>query len=100
MDKKTMFLAVLSTTSLIIGADLATRLYRAEIALQIAQQRVEVLEVQAQNSGQMLEIHDDWFNEYLESGKIQILDKAQKAEELGKHKASETKIDELKAEVF
>ena len=47
MDKKTMFLAVLSTTSIIIAGDLGTRLYHAEIALQIEQQRVEVLEVQA-----------------------------------------------------
>lgn len=47
MDKKTMFLAVLSTTSIIIAGDLATRLYHTERALEMEQQRVEVLEAQA-----------------------------------------------------
>ena len=47
MDKKTMFLAVLSTTSLIIGADLATQLHHTQRALETAEQRIEVLEVQA-----------------------------------------------------
>ena len=47
MDKKTMFLAVLSTTSIIICADLATRLHHAERALEIESARVEVLEAQA-----------------------------------------------------
>ena len=47
MDKKTMFLAVLATASVIIAGDLATRLHHTEIALQIAEQRIEVLEVQA-----------------------------------------------------
>lgn len=47
MDKKTAFLAALSTAGIIIAGDLATRLYHAEIALQIAEQRIEVLEVQA-----------------------------------------------------
>ena len=47
MDKKTMFLAVLSTISIIIGADLATQLHHTQRALEIAEQRIEVLEVQA-----------------------------------------------------
>lgn len=47
MDKKTAFLAALATTSIIIGADLATQLHHTERALQIAEQRIEVLEVQA-----------------------------------------------------
>ena len=47
MDKKTMFLAVLATTSIIIGADLATQLHHTQRALEIAEQRVEVLEAQA-----------------------------------------------------
>lgn len=47
MDKKTAFLAALTTSSIIIAGDLGTRLYHAEIALQIAEQRIEVLEVQA-----------------------------------------------------
>ena len=47
MDKKTMFLAVLSTTSIIIGADIATQLHHTQRALEIAEQRIEVLEVQA-----------------------------------------------------
>ena len=47
MDKKTLFLAVLATTSLIIGADLATQLHHTQRALEIAEQRIEVLEVQA-----------------------------------------------------
>ena len=47
MDKKTLFLAVLSTVSIIIAGDIGTRLYHTEIALQIAEQRIEVLEAQA-----------------------------------------------------
>ena len=49
MDKKTMFLAVLATTSIIIGADLATQLHHTQRALEIEQQRVEVLEAQARD---------------------------------------------------
>ena len=47
MDKKTMFLAVLSTVSIIIGADIATQLHHTQRALEIAEQRIEVLEAQA-----------------------------------------------------
>lgn len=47
MDKKKAFLAVLSTTSIIIAGDLATQLYSTIRALEIAEQRIEVLEVQA-----------------------------------------------------
>ena len=47
MDKKTMFLAVLATTSIIICADIATQLHHTQRALEIEQQRVEVLEAQA-----------------------------------------------------
>ena len=47
MDKKTMFLAVLSTASIIIGADIATQLHHTQRALEIAEQRIEVLEAQA-----------------------------------------------------
>jgi len=47
MDKKTMLLAVLSTVSIIIGADIATQLHHTQRALEIAEQRIEVLEAQA-----------------------------------------------------
>ena len=91
MDKKTMFLAVLSTTSIIIGADLATQLHHTQRALEMEQQRVEVLEVQAHDIGKEA---NNWkrsyFNSYAEywktgnvqiwddvkSGKIELLDKS------------------------
>ena len=78
MDKKTMFLAVLATTSIIIGADLATQLHHTQIALEIAEQRIEVLEVQAHDIGKDA---NNWkrsyFNsyaEYWETGNVQIWD--------------------------
>ena len=78
MDKKTMFLAVLSTTSIIIGADLATQLYHTQRALEIAEQRVEVLEVQSHD---LYKEANNWkrsyfnsYKEYWESGNVQIWD--------------------------
>lgn len=47
MDKKTLFFAALATTSIIIAGDLATQLHHTQRALEIAEQRIEVLEVQA-----------------------------------------------------
>ena len=78
MDKKTMFLAVLSTTSIIIGADLATQLHHTQRALEIEQQRVEVLEVQAHDLGKEA---NNWkrsyfnsYSEYWKTGNVQIWD--------------------------
>ena len=78
MDKKTMFLAVLSTTSIIIGADIATQLHHTQRALEIAEQRIEVLGVQAHDLGKDA---NNWkrsyFNsyaEYWETGNVQIWD--------------------------
>lgn len=76
LKRKTFILSVSLVTSLIIGGDLATRLYHTERALEMEQQRVEVLEVQASDTATILEVHDQMFFEYIESGYIQGLDSA------------------------
>ena len=78
LKKKNGILGALLVTSLIISGDLATRLYHTERALEIEQQRVEVLEVQAHDIGKDA---NNWkrsyFNsyaEYWENGSVQIWD--------------------------
>ena len=69
MDKKTMFLAVLSTTSIIIAGDLATQLHHTQRALEMEQQRVEVLEVQAHDLGKEA---NNWRRSYFVLVPLQI----------------------------
>ena len=78
LKKRSGILGALLVASVIIGADLGTQLYHTQRALEIAEQRIEVLEVQAHDIGKEA---NNWrrsyfnsYKEYWERGSVQIWD--------------------------
>lgn len=100
MDKKHMFLGALLTASIIINGDLATQLHHTERALEIEQQRVEVLEVQAHDIGKEAnswkQSYYNSYSEYWENGNVQIWDDFKN----GKLTAEPQKIEDIKGDAI